>query len=236
MDAADIVRLRLLNQQLATPRFSQPRQLVAWLGAVQAQDYPGAKWALGQRLRDGTEAAIERAFAEGKILRTHVMRPTWHFVSPDDIKWLLELTAPRVKAAMRYYDRRAGMEEALFRRTNRIIARGLRDGGQLPRQEIASLIRRAGLADWLRSPNAMGHIMAQAELDGIVCSGAPHGRQFTYALLEERAARARTLAREDALGELTRRYFRSHGPATIQDFVWWSGLTIADAQAGLDLI
>jgi hypothetical protein len=235
MNAADVVRRRLVNQHLATPRFSRAGQLVAWLGAVQAQDYPGAKWALGQRLLDGTDAAIERAFAEGKILRTHVMRPTWHFVSPDDIRWLLDLTAPRVKAATRYYDRQAGMEESLFRRTNRIIVRGLRDGVQLTRHEIASLIRRAGLADGLRAPNAMGHIMAHAELDGIVCSGAMRGGQFTYALLDERAPRARTLPREEALAELTKRYFRSHGPATIQDFTWWSGLTIVDAKAGLDL-
>jgi hypothetical protein len=235
MNAADVVRRRLVNQHLATPRFSRPGQLVAWLGAVQAQDYPGAKWALGQRLRDGTDAAIERAFAEGKILRTHVMRPTWHFVSPDDIRWLLDLTAPRVKAATRYYDRQAGMEERLFQRTNRIIERGLRDGVQLTRQEIASLIRRAGLASGLRAPNAIGHIMAHAELDGIVCSGAIRGSQFTYALLDERAPRARTLPREEALGELTKRYFRSHGPATIQDVTWWSGLTIADAKAGLDV-
>ncbi len=235
MNAADVVRRRLVNQHLATPRLSRPGQLVAWLGAVQAQDYPGAKWALAQRLRDGTDAAIERAFADGKILRTHVMRPTWHFVSADDIRWLLDLTAPRVKAAWRYYDRQAGMEESLFRRTNRIIVRGLRDGVQLTRQEIASLMQRAGLADWLRPPNAMGHIMGHAELDGIVCSGAMRGGQFTYALLDERAPRARTLPREEALAELTKRYFRSHGPATIQDFTWWSGLTIADAKAGLEL-
>src|SRR6266498_4691790 len=106
--ALDILRQRLHNQLLSQTKFSQPSQVVAWLGAVQAQDYAGAKWAVAQRTNGLTDTAIEQAFARGEILRTHVMRPTWHFVSPTDIRWMLDLTAPRVRAAMAHTNRQLG--------------------------------------------------------------------------------------------------------------------------------
>ena len=230
----DILGLRLRNQGLSGARFTSPDEVVSWLGAVQAQDYAGSKWALGLRVQRATDAAVERAFAAGTILRTHVMRPTWHFVAPADIRWMLALTAPRVKAAMASYDRKLGLDAAVFRRSHRVLARALRGGAQLTRQELKGVLQRGGVP--AGGVQRLAHLMMRAELDGVICSGARRGRQFTYALLDERVPPSRPLAREEALAELTRRYFTSHGPAQVQDFAWWSGLTMADARAGLALV
>jgi winged helix DNA-binding protein len=207
---------------------------VAWLGAVQAQDYPAAKWALGLRAPGLTDADVESAFNRGTILRTHVLRPTWHFVTPADIRWMLALTGPRVNAINGHYCRRLGLDARVLARSRTVLERALRDGMQLTRAELGSVLRRAGVRD--ADGQALGHVMMNAELEGVVCSGGRQGRQFTYALLEERAAPARTLTRDEALGELTRRYFTSHGPATLRDYVWWSGLTVGDARRGIDIV
>jgi len=162
------------------------------------------------------------------------MRPTWHFVLPADIRWMLALTAPRIKAQVAYYDRKLELDDALYARSNTILAKALEGGNQLTRSEIASILQDAGIAtdDLLR----LGYIVGRAELDAVVCSGARRGKQFTYALLDERVPQAKTLERDEALAELARRYFTSHGPATLQDYIWWSGLSAADARAGLDMV
>jgi hypothetical protein len=231
--ALDIVQRRLHNQLLSQTKFTQPSQVVAWLGAVQSQDYAGAKWAIAQRTRGLTDQAIEQAFARGEILRTHVMRPTWHFVTPADIRWMLELTAPRVRAAMAYMNRQLGLDTAIFKKGNSVLAKALQGNKNLTRSELGKILQKAGVpVEGLR----LGHLMGRAELDGVICSGARRGKQHTYALLDERAPQAKILERDAALAELTKRYFRSHGPATLQDFVWWSGLTINDARKGIDLV
>jgi hypothetical protein len=233
MTTLDVARQRLQNQHLSSPAFTKPADVVKWLGAVQAQDYHGAKWALGQRMVGATDGAIEKAFADGKILRTHVMRPTWHFVTPADIRWMLRLTAARVNAASAHYHRKLELDDAVFRRSNKALASALKGGKQLTRDVLRNVLQEAGISTHdLR----FVHILARAELDGVICSGARHGKQFTYALLDERAPQTKALAADEALAELTRRYFTSHGPATLQDFVWWSGLTTADARAGIDMI
>jgi len=234
----NLVGYRLANQQLAQQRFERPSDVVAWLGAVQAQDYLAAKWAVGQRLPACTDAEIEQSLAKGAILRTHVMRPTWHFVSPADIRWMLALTAPRVNALSAYYYRQFDFDAAFFARSHKAIIRALEGGHEFTRAEIASVLKRAGLIEH-DAPGVnlrMAYIMVHAELDGIVCSGARRGKQFTYALLDERVPRSRTLSRSEALAELATRYFTSHGPATLKDFVWWSGLTMKDARTGLEMV
>lgn len=229
-----IVPERLHNQKLSSPDCKQAVDVVRWLGAVQAQDFPAAKWALALRMRVATDAGIQQAYDEGQILRTHLMRPTWHFVAPDDIRWLLELTAPRVNAncgsAFRTYE----LDTAVFKRTNKVLTKALQGGKHLTRAELRAVLNRSGIAadDFIR----LAHIMIRAELDGIVCSGRRAGKQFTYALLEERVPAAKPLTRDEALVKLTTRYFTSHGPATMQDFVWWSGLTVKDAKLGVELI
>jgi hypothetical protein len=233
MSHDEIARRRLVNQHLAAATITTPAEVVRLLGAVQAQDYAGAKWALGMRTRGVDDAAVEQAMSEGSIIRTHVLRPTWHFVAPADIRWMLALTAPRVSAAMAHYNRRLELDTAVFRRSNAALTRALRDGKQLTRAELATVLQRARVK--VDGTQRLGHLMMQAELDGVICSGARRGKQFTYALLDERVPPLAPLDRDEALLELTKRYFATRGPATPHDFAWWSGLTVADATRGIDM-
>jgi hypothetical protein len=234
MNSSDIVSQRLDNQKLSSSGFKKPPDVVRWLGAVQAQDFNGAKWALALRMREATDAGIEKAFNDGQILRTHLMRPTWHFVAPEDIRWLLELTAPRVNVRSGPNYRKLELDSATFKRSNKILTKVLQGGKHLTRSVLKEALNEAGIAadDTVR----MAHILLRAELDGVVCSGPRIGKQFTYALLEERVPATKALSRDEALAKLTQRYFTSHGPATLQDFVWWSGLTAADARHGVELV
>jgi hypothetical protein len=228
-----IARRRLVNQHLAAPTITTPAEVVRVLGAVQAQDYSGAKWGIGLRTRGVTDADVERAMTDGSIVRTHVLRPTWHFVAPADVRWMLALTAPRVKAAMASYDRKLGLDDSIFRRSNAALTRALRDGKQLTRTELAQALRRAGVDT--TGTQRLAHLVMRAELDGVVCSGGRRGKQFTYALFEERVPPAAPLDRDEALLELTKRYFATRSPATARDFAWWSGLTVGDATRGIQM-
>src|SRR5262245_23897387 len=220
MTHSDIVRQRLLNQHLARPRFSKPEELVAWLGAVQAQDFAGAKWSLGMRLKGVSDADIERDFSNGKILRTHLLRPTWHFVAREDVRWLLALTAPHVRArnAPRY--RALSLDAATLRKSTGVLVRAL-EGRHLTRDELRAALERSGIGT---DEQRMAYMLMDAELSGAICSGPRRGKQFTYALLDERAPGAPSFDREASLAELAHRYFRSRGPATVQDLAKWSGL------------
>lgn len=205
-----------------------------WFGGVQAQEYPHAKWALAQRMRShNRDADVERALDEGRILRTHVLRPTWHFVAAEDLGWMLALTGPRLLRTTALYNRRAGLDERVLARARSLFERILSGHRHLTRVELRAAlegnrIRASTVQFWL--------LTLHAELHGILCSGPLRGRHATYALLSERATDPPRLTGDEAISELTRRYFQSHGPATVRDFVWWSGLTTADARRGLDII
>jgi DNA glycosylase AlkZ-like len=229
----DIVKLRLRNQRLTRTGCRTPADVVSWLGAVQSQDYPGATWAIGLRASGITAGDVGRAFDEGLILRTHVMRPTWHFVAPADIRWLLALTGPRLNLVCSHYSRRAGLDESIFARSRKTIERALRGGRDLTRAEIALALRRVGIDV---KGTDLAFVVMRLEIDAVICSGARRGKQFTYALIDERVPATRTLTRDEALVELTRRYLTSHGPATVRDYAWWSGLTVRDARAGIDMV
>lgn len=235
MTYADILRLRLRNQRLTT-RFKHPTQVVEWLGAVQAQDYPAAKWAVAERTARATNAAIDRLFAEGAILRTHVLRPTWHFVLPHDIRWMLELTGPRVNRMCASYYRRMKVDETTAARSQKALERALRGGRSLTRSEMSAALREAGVTSARDDKFRLMFILLRAELDGVICSGPLREKQFTYALLDERAPRHGAGHVADGGSELAARYFRSHGPATLKDFMWWSSLTARDARAAVDSI
>lgn len=233
-DGNDIAQARLRAQRLRGGGFARPADAVRALGAVQAQDYAGAKWALGLRVRGARESGVERALGDGHILRTHVLRPTWHLVLPEDLRWMLALTGPRIRAAMASYDRKLELTGRVYGRANALIARALEGGQHHTREELAEVLGRAGIE---AVGQRLGHVMMRAELDAVVCSGPRRGNRFTYALVDERAPRerARELSRDEALGELAARYFTGHGPALPQDFAWWSGLTITDARRGIAL-
>lgn len=230
----DVTGARLQAQRLSIPGFARPDEVVRWMGAIQAQEYGDAKWSLGLRMRQANDAAVERAFAAGRILRTHVLRPTWHFVTPADIRWMLALTGPRVSAAMASYNRRLELDAGVFRRSQRAFVKALRGGAQITRQELKTVLQRSGVDPG--GVQRLAHIVMQAELDAVICSGARRGKQFTYTLLDERVPVTPAFSRGDALAELTHRYFSSHGPAQLQDFAWWSGLPAADARAGLEIV
>ena len=229
---ADLVSRRMLNQRLIGEPFARLEDAVRWLTAVQSQDYAGAKWGLAQRIKDTADREIDEQFNNGKILRTHVMRPTWHFVMPADIRWMLKLTAPRVNAVSAHNYRKMDLDEALFKRSNAAIAKALRGGRQLTRDELRASLKRAGIA---ATGIRLAYLVIRAELDAVICSGALRGKQFTYALLDERVPHCATLKRDEALAELTKRYFTGHGPALLRDYAWWSGLTMADAMAGVEM-
>ncbi len=231
MNLKDIANLRLINQQLIGTNIRTVKDIVAHLGAVQAQDFAMAKWAVGARLPGVTDAAVEKALDDAGIIRTHILRPTWHFVAAEDLRWMLALTAPHIRRRMATYYRQLGMSEELCAKSNKIIAQ-LLEGRALTREEIMSELKLAGIpTDELRST----HLMFNAEIEGIVCNGPRRGKQHTYTLIDERIPPARPLHRDEALAELARRYFGSHGPATIQDYIWWSGLPAADARTGLEM-
>lgn len=233
MKTSDVLTQRLHNQKLTSSGLEKPVDVVRWFGAVQAQDYGAAKWALALRMRSATHAAIEAAFNDGQIIRTHLLRPTWHFVAPEDVRWLLRLTAPHVNRRCGPNYRKYELDDAVFKRSHRVLTKALRGGKHLTRAALKAALNKAGIAadDTIR----MAHLLLRAELDGVVCSGPRVGKQFTYALFEERVPQTRPLARDEALAELARRYLRSHGPATLQDFIWWSGLSATDARRGIEL-
>lgn len=230
----DIASLRLHHQHITRPRRGSPAALVAALGAVQAQEYPFAKWALALRLgTQTTDAGIDAAIERGEILRTHMLRPTWHFVAAADIVWIQQLTGSRVQARLANYLRHFGIDKRTVIKAATVIERALGGGRHLTRQDLRAKLARAGIT---LDGTPLALVVMSAELEHVICSGPRRGKQFTYALVSERAPKARALPRDEALAELTRRYFASHGPATIRDFVWWSSLTTADIRRGLDIV
>jgi hypothetical protein len=224
---------RSQNQHLIGKPFKKPEEVVRWLGAVQAQDYAGAKWAIGQRVKNCADADVEQAYIAGKILRTHMMRPTWHFVVPEDIRWMQELTSPRVHQVMGYYRRQHELDEMLLKRSKNVLIKALQGGKEKTRTELAEALKKAGIT---ASGPRLAHLIMHAELDALISSGAMRGKQHTYALLEERVPKAKKLKRDEALAELTKRYFTSHGPALAKDFAGWSGLTSVDVKAGIEMV
>jgi hypothetical protein len=230
---AAIARQRLLRQGVADARFATPSDVVSWLLAVQAQDYASSLWAVGLRMRDGSEADVERAIADGTLVRTWPMRGTLHLVKADDVRWLLELLAPRVieRDAARI-ERDYGLDAAMLKRCRRVVSHALRDGKPMRRDMLYTVLDAAGIA----SSQMRGvHITGRLAMEGLICGGPRDGRQPTFVLVDAWAPHARSKPRDASLAELALRYFTSRGPATAQDLAWWSGLTVKDAQAAITL-
>jgi hypothetical protein len=227
MDSRELLDRRLHNQRLTHPA-RKPEAVVRELVAMQAQEYAMAKWAIGLRMDAGaTDDDVQCAFDAGRILRTHVMRPTWHFVAPADIRWLLELTAPRVHQANAFTYRQVELDAKHFKRGDATIVSALRDGGFLTREALQAALAKSKLR---ASGTRLAALVMHAELEGLICSGPRVGRKFTYALMEDRVPAMRHLKRDEALAELARRYFTTRGPATAEDFSTWSGLTLEDSR------
>lgn len=232
MKTTDLIAHRLTNQHLTGPPLPGPQQAVAWLGAVQSQDYHGAKWGLGLRIEDATSASLDDAFNRGDILRTHVLRPTWHFVTPADIRWLLQATAPRVHALNAYMTRRLELDPNTLARYLELLSRALEDGSALTRPQLFEAFAAAGMP---ATGQRGAYVLMHAELEALICSGPLNGKQHTYALLDERVPAVPAVTSDEALAQLAIRYFQSHGPGIPRDLAWWSSLTLADTRRAIDL-
>jgi hypothetical protein len=230
LNPLDIPRLRLHNTGLDTSPFESPEAVVEHLGAVQAQDFAAAKWSVGLRMQNATDDTVEKAFNEGKFFRIHVMRPTWHFIMPENIQWMLELTAPRVKRILAPYDPKLDITPELLHQTQKAFTEALQGKKLLTRTELADILEQHKIS---ARGQRLNHIVMHAELDALICSGPRRGKQFTYGLLEEMIPKTKKLSRDEALAKLALKYFTGHGPAQLKDFAWWSGLRVKDAQKGL---
>lgn len=228
-----ISNTRLINQKIAGTDFKTPKEIVSWMGAIQAQDYSMALWAIGTRLSGSTKKTVESSFDNGEILRIHVLRPTWHFISADDIYWMLQLSSIKIKSSLKTRHFQLGLTEPVISKTIEILEKELANGSNLTREELASEFGKAGIKT---DENRLSHILFRAEMDGIICSGPIKDKKQTYSLLYERVPHKTDFSRNDALAELAKRYFKSRCPATSEDFAWWSNLSAADVRKALDFI
>ncbi|MGE5186609.1 MAG: winged helix DNA-binding domain-containing protein, partial [Acidobacteriota bacterium] len=228
----DVARLRLAAQHVSTTPLARPEDIVARFGAMQAQDYLGALWAVGLRLRDAREPDVERALAEGRIVRTWPMRGTLHFVAARDVRWIAELLAPRAAAAAATRLRTLGLDDRTLDRARTALAGALAGGKRLTRPAAYHVLEHARVA----TAGGRGlHVLWKLAHELVLCFGPREGKQPTFVLADEWLPRTPRRAREGALAELARRYFTSHGPATVADFAWWSGLPQRDAREAIAL-
>ena len=232
MNCNEISTIRLCQQQITSSDFQTARELINWKGAMQAQEFNHAKWAVGLRLSNFTEKQIEEAFNRGEILRTHLMRPTWHFVSPEDIYWLVGLSAKQIKSAMKARNWQLELTEEDFKTSQEVMVKALEGNHYLTRDELSEFLNAAGIST---KEQRLPHILMEAEIDRVICSGPMKGKKQTYALLEERVPNKIELTTDEALALLARKYFTSHGPATLADFTWWSGLPVSQARKAVAL-
>jgi len=233
MAPGEIAALRLAGQRIAGSRARSVGEVVAALGAMQSQDYAGALWTMGLRVPGMTETAVERAVAERHVIRTWPMRGTLHFVAAADVRWMLALLTPRVIAGTKLRCTQLELDDAIFARCRKVFERALAGNRQMSREALLELLEREKIS----TVGGRGyHIFFRIAQEGMICFGAREGKQLTFALLDEwsPAVRSRDPDRDAALVELAARYFTSHGPANVQDFVWWSGLKTSDARAGLE--
>ena len=224
---------RLISQHIGGTELNTPAAVVSHMGAMQAQDFNMVKWALGARLPGVSEERIEKSFNSGEMIRTHLMRPTWHLIVPEDISWLLELTAPRIKSGVGSRHKMLEIDNKLVAKSNKLIEKALEGNKHMTRDELMDVLEDAGIK--ARHQRA-SHLMFCAELDGVVCSGEIRNKEQTYALLRERVPEIKRIGRDEALARLARKYFTSHGPASVQDFAWWSGLSLGDCRHAIELI
>ena len=233
MILTEISNARLISQKIDPPGFKTAKEIVSWMGAIQAQDYSMAKWAIGIRLNDTSDTIIESSIDRGEIIRIHILRPTWHFVSADDIYWMLQLSSPKINSSLKSRHKQLELTESVISKTNSILERMLYGGTSLTRDELAGEFRKAGINT---EANRLSHILFRAEMDRIVCSGPKKENKLTYSLLQERVPDKKSLSKDESLAELAKRYFHSRCPATLEDFIWWSNLSISDARKAINSV
>jgi hypothetical protein len=232
MKKSNILRQRLLNQHILGSRFEKPNDAVRWMTAVQAQDFLASLWGIGIRVKNSCKADIDEAIANRNIVRTWLLRGTLHFVAVEDVRWILDLIAPRIIASnANFLKKHLQLDNKVFQQSREVIIEALEGGHHLLRKDLYNRLKSADIS--ISDMRGL-HILHRLALEGIICFGPRMGKQHTFVLLDEWIPKGNILSREKALGELALRYFKSHGPSTLQDFRWWSGLTDSDARIGLD--
>jgi hypothetical protein len=232
MKPQDILYSRLLNHGLSREVFSTPAEVVTWFGAMQAQDYPGAKWAIALRIPGATDETIEQAIDNKEIVRSWSLRGTWHFMSPEDIRWILQIAASRIGSLYASYYRKLDLDKAMLSKCCKVMEQEMKDGSLLTREEIAAALQKKKI---VTQDMRLSFILLHAALHGLICHTSRRKKSFTFGLLDEWIPAAPKHTRGEAIEALTKRYFISHGPATVQDFAWWSGLTVADSKKGIEM-
>lgn len=225
------VSARLLSQQLAAPQFKEPAEVVSWFGAIQAQDYRAMRWAVAMRTGKPSYKAFKAAFDEGRILRAHLLRGTWQLVSSGDYHWLRALCHDKGTAVLDGWTKSLGFNYSgkEKERILTIIEDTVASRGEVTEDIIGEALVEGGIP---KEKLLYNHQLRMAELEGIVCSGSL-GPRNTYRLVRDRIPVSSPVSREESLALLARKYFRSHGPATLEDFVWWSGLNSGDCRQGI---
>ncbi|SDD62761.1 winged helix DNA-binding domain-containing protein [Niabella drilacis] len=232
MTINELLQYRICNQQLHAQALQHPESLVAYMGAMQAQDYAMAKWGIGLRSPDLNGQQVEDAVNKGNIIRLHILRPTWHFVTTENARWMMELSASSIQKAARYTDQQTGLTTTLYLKARRILEKIL-EAGDLTREEIMEALAERGV----KAGNLLAaQLLIRAETEMLICSGKRRDRRFTYTLFDKRVAPAAPVKREEALARLATCYFKTRGPATLKDFAWWAGLTTTDAARGWNAI
>ncbi|MBI0582619.1 MAG: AlkZ family DNA glycosylase [Methanomassiliicoccus sp.] len=228
----DLACRRLCSQTISRSAFKRPEEAVSRLAAVQAQDRPGASWAIGLRVPGMTKEDIERSVASRKIVRTWLLRGTLHFTAAEDVRWMLDLVAPRLISRARYRNEQLRLDDGTFDRSREVLTDALEDGEQLARSETMSVLEKAGIS----TAGQRGyHILWHLALTGHICFGPMAGKEPTFVLLDEWIPPVKEMSRERSLEEMARRYFLGHGPAKLEDLAWWSGLTTSDARKAIDM-
>jgi hypothetical protein len=233
MTSNTIIAYRLYNQQITHHRFSAPGEIVSWLGAMQAQDFAGGKWAIGLRLPGSKDPDIEKAIAARKIIRTWALRGILHFVSPEDVYWITKLIGPKLLTAFASRFRQLELDERILAKTNKLISKALEGGEHLTRNEIADILSKQKIK---LHEFRLSHILLRAVIDQLICFGPRRNKEYTFVSLPEWVPEGKSIPRDESLAMLTRKYFESHGPAALPDFVWWSGLNLTDARKGIEMI
>ena len=235
MAGVNPVSLRLLSQQLAAPQFKDPADVVEWFGAMQAQDYKGMRWAVAMRTRRPSFRAFEKAFNDGRIIRTHLQRTTWQLVAREDYHWMLELCRSKALTGLRGWMHSNGIDipddEKL--RIQEFLVDIVAGRSCVLKEDIARGLEEKGVC---MTDQRLSYHLRLAEYDGLLCSGDLHPTKRTLALVSEKIGSPVRMDRDEALSVLARKYFRSHGPATLEDFVWWSGLNKNDCRQGIALL
>ena len=229
----EVHRRRLATQRLAAAGLRRGADVVQLLRCVQAQDAPLAAWSLAMRMRPGTTyAGVLAEQAAGGWVRTHVLRPTWHLLRPEDLRWMLRITGPKVERSMGARHRGLGLDDGTTAAALAVLESCLAGPNPLVRREIATAFAAAGVP---ASGEQVGHLLLIAELRAVICSGPPRGTEHTYVLVEETvpAGPFDDLSDDDARRELTRRFVLGHGPASDRDLHRWSTLTLGEVRAAL---